>query len=87
MKQTISELGRRQPGEAGGAEAALRLADDHERRGSRATLGRAVGRAVVDDDRPVAGRNRGEHPGNRLRLVEHGQDHVDRAADRDGSTT
>ena len=77
MKQTTSERGRRQAGEAGGAEAAARLGRRPALRASRAIARRAVGRAVVDDDRPVAGREAGEHARDRLRLVEHRQDHVD----------
>ena len=73
MKQTMSARGGAQAGEAGRAEARLRLVHDAraERRGE---LARAVGRAVVDDDRVVAGGHALEHPGQGVALVEHGQD-------------
>ena len=45
----------------------------------RATSAEPSRRAVVDDERREAGRHRGEHAGDRLRLVEHGEDHLDHA--------
>jgi hypothetical protein len=69
-------LGGLQAGPAGGAEAAPRLVHDlrAELRGERA---RAVGGAVVDHDRHVAGRHRAEYPGQGLALVEDGEDDGD----------
>ena len=78
MKQTTSVLAALEAGEAGGAEATLRLGDDIGAVAGRRSAG-AVGRAVVDDDRPVAVRESGEDAGYRARLVEHGQDDVDGA--------
>ena len=40
-------------------------------------LSRAVGRAVVDHDRPYPGRHPPQHPAKRLGLVETRQDDVD----------
>ena len=66
-----------QAGMRRGAEAALRHGDD-----GRAVRGgdrrRAVGRSVVGHDRAVAGRQPGQHPGQRRGLVETGEDDVDR---------
>ena len=70
-------LGRDDPGVHRGAEPAPRL-EDHRRAERPRDLRGAVRRAVVDDDRAVALRQRREHPGQRRRLVEAGQHHVDR---------
>ncbi len=51
---------------------------DHDRTGGPGDAGRAVGRAVVDDDRPVARRHAGQHPRQGADLVEHGEHDVDR---------
>ena len=48
----------------------------HARSQRRGQLPGAVGRAVVDHDRRVAGGHALEHPGDRFALVEHGQDDV-----------
>jgi phytoene synthase len=67
-----------QAGEAGRAEAPEGLVH-HERTEPGGDLGRAVGRAVVDDDRPVPGRKRGEDAREGGALVEDRQDHVGHA--------
>jgi hypothetical protein len=68
--------GRQQPGVAGGAEAALR--DVHDPRPvGRGDGGRVIGRAVVRDDGPEAGRHPGQDPGQCAGLVEARQDDID----------
>ena len=63
-------------GPTGRPEAAARLAH-HERTARGSDRGGPVGGAVVDDDRPVAGRQRREQRGQGALLVERRQDHVD----------
>ena len=58
---TSSEVRNGQTGRARGAESPARLVD-HGPHGGPSDVGRAVGRPVVDDDRPVARRDAGEHP-------------------------
>ena len=68
MKQTTSARRRAQPGEAGGAEARAAARDHDSAPSARGERRRAVGRAVVDDDRRVAGGHPLEHPGQRVAL-------------------
>ena len=69
-------LRRLQAGEAGRAEAAPGLAH-HLRPEARGQLGRAVARAVVGHERAEARGHPAQHPGERRRLVEHREHHVD----------
>ena len=75
MKHTIVVGRRQQPGPARRTEAPLRLVHHHGA-GPGGDRRRAVGRPVVDDDRPVAGRHGLRPPTDRVRLVEHGDDDV-----------
>ena len=75
---------RRRRGQRVAAARPAAQAAPKPRRGSTTTVrrrpgdvARAVGRAVVDHDRPVAVGHAAEHPGQGLGLVEHGEHEVD----------
>ena len=77
MKQTTPSAGSdgHEAGPAGRAEPGRVLGDDGGA-GRPGDVARAVGGAVVDHDRPVAGRHGGEERRQRRRFVEDGDDHV-----------
>ena len=68
--------GGAQPGETGGAKPLGRLSHD-ECTARLRRLGGAIGRTVVDHDRPVAAWEPGEQPADALHLVQGGQDDID----------
>ena len=70
--------GRHEPGPARGAESSQRFDHDGGAVSAR-DVGGPVGGAVVDDDRPHPVGDAAEDPGQRVDLVEHGEDEVDDA--------